>query len=587
MRDRSGRGLGCRERRAEIDRGGLADEGELELDDLARARRGTRVAARALDCHARAVDAAGDAVEELVFCMRCAPEADFPRRHGFLGQPRGESVVRVEDARLPRREEQRALLASDVLALAADALGVREPDVGDDGDVRCDDLAEPLDLAANAHAALDDREAMRGGECKEHGGDADEVVQVAGRRPRLAARREERGDELLGRGLPGAARDRDDARLRVRGAPRGERVAREVAPRTQRIAHADDVRCVRQVPVDAIDDEQSGSAASGLGEERVPVVTLAAQRDERFAARDRARCPTRSRARAFRRFARSRRRSRARPHAASSSAAFLGIGVDISGFLVAAPHERGARVLVGRRSDVSPSRRSGSPRGPCRQQARRLPALPFAPRDRSRAHGRAGSGSRARARLRLRRCAASSRGRPPRWARRWPRATRSAGCRSSRSRRPRATRPRRPSARASARRDPRRSRRRRGFGPCGASALAPSRTRRRGARRARARGRRACGRSRRAPRRRRRRRTARAARARRARARALRAPARSRGRARARTRWPRRGSRRCARPRAASETEILRAASRARPRCRAPRARARAEPRPPRRRLAR
>ncbi len=268
---------------AEIDGGRLAEEGEPG------ARLGALAAAA--DAHVGAVGARGGALEEAVVGGVARAEGARPAR-GRAGElPERRRVVGAGDRHpaLAERREELPLLARDVAAGAAHALGVRDADVREDGHVGLDDRRQRRDLAAHAHPHLEDREAVVREEAEGDGGDADAVVQVARRRVAGAGRLEQRGAQLFGGGLSGAPGDRDDARAVPAAPPRAQVRPREVAPRDERVVDLDDVRRSRgerRAPAASLDDDELGPRLDRGLEVLVPVVPLAAQGDERASARD-------------------------------------------------------------------------------------------------------------------------------------------------------------------------------------------------------------------------------------------------------------------------------------------------------------
>ena len=101
----------------------------------------------------------------------------------------------------------------------AHAFEMHRLDIGDDCEVRADDGGGDAEFARHAHARLDDGEAMKlWFDAQEHQRDADEVIEISFRDEGL--RTKERGEHLLRRGLPHAARHADDATREV-GAPAG------------------------------------------------------------------------------------------------------------------------------------------------------------------------------------------------------------------------------------------------------------------------------------------------------------------------------------------------------------------------------
>ena len=109
-----------------------------------------------------------------------------------------------------KRVDQLGFCTRDVLD-GVDQLEMDRPDVRDHGDVRLRERCQPGDLAQPAHPHLGDQElrlAFEPAQCERH---ADLVVEVALVRDRPAARRTEREEDVLRRGLAGRAGDGDDA----------------------------------------------------------------------------------------------------------------------------------------------------------------------------------------------------------------------------------------------------------------------------------------------------------------------------------------------------------------------------------------
>jgi hypothetical protein len=155
-------------------------------------------------------------------------------RHAALGQ-------RGDDLRLRLRH----------LLDRAEQLEVDGADARDDADVRPGDGTEFRDLAEAAHAHLADDDLRVGLDARERHRQADLVVVTALSGDRVRLRPAQRGEDVLGRRLPGRAGDADNPRRRAgahcaaeggesgegvvgvehRGRPPRERVPREVGAR--------------------------------------------------------------------------------------------------------------------------------------------------------------------------------------------------------------------------------------------------------------------------------------------------------------------------------------------------------------------
>ncbi len=216
--------------------------------------------------------------------LACAAPRELPGRGRVVEAGHGDGVLR-------QRREELALLASHVGARPSDACGVRDPHVREDRHVRLDDARQRGDLAADAHADLEDREAVMGLQTEGDGRDADAVVQVPCGGVARTHRLQERGAELLGGRLSGAAGDREHAGVAATATPRAHVGAGEVAPGDERVVDKDDVRGPRGDGLrcaSLLDDDELGPAPDRGLDVVVPVVAFATQRDEGAPARDRA-----------------------------------------------------------------------------------------------------------------------------------------------------------------------------------------------------------------------------------------------------------------------------------------------------------
>ncbi len=187
------------------------------------------------------------------------------------------------DRRLRQRREQIALLARDVGPRTTDPLGVGDPDVRENGHIRLDDVRQRRDLAAEAHADLEDREAMVGLQAERDGRHADAVVEVARGGMGGAHSLEQRGAELLGGRLAGAAGDGEDVRDIATPPPGSHVGASEISPGHERVFDLDHVgrgRSDGRARAPFLDDDELRAARNGRLEVVVPVVAVAAQRDE-------------------------------------------------------------------------------------------------------------------------------------------------------------------------------------------------------------------------------------------------------------------------------------------------------------------
>ena len=113
-------------------------------------------------------------------------------------------------------------------------LGVGEPDVGDDADIRARDVAQQRKVTATRSPIS--VTITRAGAGVLHNVIGKPELVVVRRDVRVAAqRRQHRREQILGRRLPGRARDRDD--VRDRRARRGA-IGRHVLQRGERVADA-------------------------------------------------------------------------------------------------------------------------------------------------------------------------------------------------------------------------------------------------------------------------------------------------------------------------------------------------------------
>ena len=128
-------------------------------------------------------------------------------------------LVGRDDGRPARRQrlDQLRLRLRDALD-RAEELEVDGADRRDDPHVRPRDLAELGDLPEAAHAHLDDRDLGVRLELAERQRKADLVVLASLGRHGARVRPAKRGEDVLGRGLRGRARDGDD----LRTAPRAD-----------------------------------------------------------------------------------------------------------------------------------------------------------------------------------------------------------------------------------------------------------------------------------------------------------------------------------------------------------------------------
>ena len=166
--------------------------------------------------------------------------------------------------------DERSLLAGDA-GERTDAFKVDGRDGGDDRDIGADDFRRDTEFAGQAHARLDHRVTVAGRVgAQQHQRDADGVVEVGFGREGFGA--EQRGEELLGRGLADAAGDADhDAGESRAGA------GRDAAQRGERIGD-DELR--ERVGDGTADQGAGGARGAGGGEEIMAIATLGAHGDE-------------------------------------------------------------------------------------------------------------------------------------------------------------------------------------------------------------------------------------------------------------------------------------------------------------------
>jgi hypothetical protein len=168
---------------------------------------------------------------------------------------------------------------------AAESAGVREAHLEDDADVGGHDPDQPGDVADRARAHLHDE--IPGGVVDAEHRDRcpDLVVERSLRRDRRPLRREDRLQQVLGRGLAVRAGDRDDPQLAPRPHPRhhepGQRRQRRHAVRHHEHGSRDLDGPLR--------DDESRARLDRRGREPVPVGRLARQREEDRPGLDQAR----------------------------------------------------------------------------------------------------------------------------------------------------------------------------------------------------------------------------------------------------------------------------------------------------------
>jgi hypothetical protein len=189
---------------------------------------------------------------------------------------------------LPQALEERPLLARHVVHGPADTAGVREAHVGDHGDIGLHDGRQRRDLAREAHAHLDDREAMPGFQLQEHRRHPDAVVQVPRRGVALPHRAQEGRAQLLRGRLSGAPGDGDDPCRRVRASPGVPVGPCDRSPGHQRVVHLDGVRPRVVRRPSTFHDDQGRARVDGCCEEGMRVVLLPTEGHEGAARHHRA-----------------------------------------------------------------------------------------------------------------------------------------------------------------------------------------------------------------------------------------------------------------------------------------------------------
>ena len=244
----------------------------------------------------------------------------------------------------------------------AEQLEVRRADVDDHADVGLGDVRQLGDLAGAAHAHLQHERlgALRCGEQLQRQPDLRVEVAAADERP--AMRRQQRGEDVLRRGLAGRAGDRD--RL---GAERAAPCAGERLERGERVVGGEQDaggRAFRVLGVRGRDEHAPGACRERLRGEAAAVVRLAGQADEQVARGDVARVDRDASG------TRGVRRRRGEPRAGR-----LGdpLGRSRTSSREDAP-ERLARDRHVVERDLARRRRAPAPaRGPCRRSRRRRP----------------------------------------------------------------------------------------------------------------------------------------------------------------------------------------------------------------------
>ena len=206
-----------------------------------------------------------------------------PAREPGLGEHPGIVRVRHRGRRFAQPVEHLALGVRDAVDRAA-PFQVHRADVGDDAHLRIGPGDEPGDLSQMVHPAFDHRVAVLGRQPQQGERYSDLVVQVPFRLHRAAGGFQDRGDQLLGRGLSRRAGHRDDAEIGEPLAPgvgeRAERPARirggkERGGRFRRLhLFADPLRR------SARNEDRGGAVLGRLCRELACVVLLADQGDE-------------------------------------------------------------------------------------------------------------------------------------------------------------------------------------------------------------------------------------------------------------------------------------------------------------------
>ena len=178
-----------------------------------------------------------------------------------------QGIITVEDGHAVRLEvlEDLTLRLQDTLP-AAQKFDVGVANVGDDGNIRPDHLAQVGDLPEVVHAGLDDCRLMLRPQLQKRQGRTDVVVEVLRGLEDPVLGSQHRGDHFLGGGLAYTARDLDEGDPEPVPVIRRQRLERQA-----RIVHLD-VELVRPQICRQLSAQASGGAG---GEGRVnKIVTV-------------------------------------------------------------------------------------------------------------------------------------------------------------------------------------------------------------------------------------------------------------------------------------------------------------------------
>ena len=196
---------------------------------------------------------------------------------GALCKPRRPPVVGVQHGQAPPRQRLEQLREHRGRAfLTAEVFGVGETDVRDDAEVGLRDVAQRCDVAWEALPHLGHDRRGRAGRVQQRDREP-ELVVVRLRARMHSMRSKRRREEILGRSLPGRARNADDPHVAPFAPYRpgdGLQSAHDVGGEHERVsfAHVD----IAEGPLDQRD---ARAGTEGVGDE-VVTVSIAHERDE-------------------------------------------------------------------------------------------------------------------------------------------------------------------------------------------------------------------------------------------------------------------------------------------------------------------